>query len=75
MGEPVPVADENDTGVLSSFEGNCGVGVTTGRDKLEQGVLEYTGPDEMLGPPALGVKAGAWLGLNDSDAGTWIDEL
>jgi hypothetical protein len=41
----------------------------------EHGVLGYTGPVDGLGTPALAVNAGASLGLNDSEAGTWIEEL
>jgi hypothetical protein len=75
------VGADEEMGVLSTSEGTRGVGVTTERGRLEmipgycgmgvdvtsseQGVLEYTGPAEMSGTPALAVKAGAWLGLND----------
>jgi hypothetical protein len=41
---------------------------------VEQGV-ENTGPLDMLGTPDCCVKAGASTGLNDSDAGSWREEL
>jgi hypothetical protein len=42
---------------------------------VEQGVLGNAGLDVGFGTPELGVKAGALLGLNDSDAGIWMEEL
>jgi hypothetical protein len=49
-------------------------GVVVGMISVEQGV-ENTGPPEMSGTPGCCVKAGALLGLKDSEAGTWMDEL
>jgi hypothetical protein len=63
-------------GSLVSDVGVCGgavmVVVIVEVASLEHGVLGYT---EGLGTPEIVLNAGALLGLNDSDAGTWIEEL
>lgn len=58
----------------SSLLPAAGAGVCTGRvdvevASFEHGVLGYTGLEEIA------VNAGALLGSNDSDAGTWMEEL
>jgi hypothetical protein len=70
MGRGVPDGVED-----SSVHGSdvLGFGVTV--VEVEQGSLEKTGPMEMLGMPGICVNAGALLGLNDSDAGSWTEEL
>jgi hypothetical protein len=81
-------ADEGRIGVTWPFEGTLEEGVAIGRAMLEMlegisgmgvavasvehGVLGYT---DGLGTPGSSVKAGALLGLNDSEAGTLMREL
>jgi hypothetical protein len=59
----------------SGWSLSTGVEVAVTVTTVEQGVLEYTTLEDGLGTPALAEKAGALLGLNDKDAGSWIDEL
>jgi hypothetical protein len=75
MGRGVPVVLEASS-VQGSDVGAGGAAVTVVMVvSVVQGSLEKTGPLEMLGMPGSCVKAGALLGLKDSDAGSWRDEL
>lgn len=79
-GASLGLKDSDAGSSIEEFEGSgwsssIGVGVGVTVTEVEHGVLEYATLEEGSGSPGSAVKAGAWLGLNDRVAGSWIDEL